>query len=340
MRAAVLKAFGKPLVWEDVPTPTVGEEDVLIQIRTCGIDGTDLKLMEGFGYRPDLPFITGHEPAGIVTELGDRVEDLRVGDHVITHNFQVCGRCKLCLTNRANICPYMTGILGARNLSGGHAEFLRMPARQIVKVPRSISWPDAAVLVDAGITAYHAIDRGGITLGETVLIIGVGGVGSYAIQFAKLVGARVIAVDVTDAKVNRALEFGADEVINGVRDDLNEKIRQLTEGWGVDCAIDIVGSQQSMSWCVNGLANGARLVIVGYTPEEYPLSSKYIAQNELQLIGSRCGRKQDLIDVVGLVASGHTKSIVTDTLPFEQINEGLELLRAKKVLGRLVLEMK
>ena len=339
MRAAVLKEFGKPLSVEEVAKPTPGEEEVLVKVMACGVDGTDLKLMEGFGYRPDLPFISGHEPAGYVEAIGSRVDEIELGARVITHNFQVCGRCAFCRNNRANICPHMTGVLGVRGLPGGHADYFCIPARQLVPFPESVDWADAAVLVDAGITAYHAIDRSGIKLGESVLIIGVGGVGSYAIQFAKLAGARVIAVDIADAKVNRALKLGADEVVHGGQENVPEKVRQLTEGWGVECVVDIVGMQKTMGWGIDSLANGGRLVIVGYTPEEYPLSGKQIAQNELQVIGSRCGRQQDLIKVVELVASGKTQTIVTDRLPFERINDALAMLREGKVLGRLVLEI-
>jgi len=339
MRAAVLKEFGSPLSLEDVPTPIPGDDEVLVKVMACGVDGTDLKLMEGFGYRPELPFITGHEPAGRVEAVGSRVDDLQPGDHVITHNFQVCGRCQLCRTNRANICPHMTGVLGARNLPGGHAEYLLIPAAQLVTVPSSIDWADAAVLVDAGITAYHATDRSGLKLGESVLIIGVGGVGSYAVQFAKLIGTRVLAVDIDSAKVNRAVELGADVGIHGSEVDVPAKVRQLTHEWGVDCAIDIVGSEKTMGWGIDSLANGGRLVIVGYTPDDYPLSGKRIAQNELQVIGSRCGRKQDLMNVVNIIVAGKTQPIVTDKLPFERINDALDMLREGKVLGRLVLEM-
>ena len=339
MKAAVLREFGKPLSLEEVETPQPGADEVLIKVKAAGIDGTDLKLLEGFGYRPDLPFIIGHEPAGVVHEMGSAVTGFKPGDRVITYNFTTCGNCLLCRTNREQLCPNMTGVLGARGRPGGHAEFLNMPARQVVAFPETISFSDAAVLCDAGITALHAVDRSGLKLGETVAIIGVGGVGSYAVQFAKLAGARVIAVDVTDAKNERALQLGADEAINSSSQDAVQQIRQLTDGWGVDCVIDIVGKETTIAAGVEALRNGGRIVIVGYTPEQYPLNGKQIAQNELQVIGTRCGRKQDLINTVRLVAEGKTKSIVTDQFPFDQINDALSKLRAGEVLGRLVLQV-
>jgi len=336
MKAAVLREFGRPLSIEEVETPTPGPNEVLVKVMACGIDGTDLKMLDGFGYHPELPFIIGHEPSGQVESVGMGVEGVQVGDHVVTHNFSTCGKCRNCRSNREQICPNMTGVLGAGGLQGAYAEYLKMPARQLVQVSESLSWEDAAVLSDAGITAFHAVDRSRLKLGETTLIFGVGGVGSFAVQFAKLAGARVIAVDQTDAKCDRATELGADHVINSRSTDVAEAVRQLTEGWGVDCAIDIVGMQVTIAAGIDSLANGGRLVIIGYTPEEYSLNGKRMAQNELEIIGTRCGRKQDLIGAAAMVASGKTQSIVTDSYPFENINEALGLLRAGKVLGRCV----
>jgi len=338
MKAAVLREFGQPLELEDVPDPSPGPDEVVIKVKACGIDGTDVKLLEGFGYRPELPFITGHEPAGVVQELGEAVTEVQRGDRVVVYNFTTCGVCELCRANRANLCPNMTAVLGVRNRPGGHAELLVVPSRQLVTIPDQIPWTDAAVLGDAGITAFHAIDRAQLKLGETILIVGVGGVGSYAVQFAKLAGARVITVDVTEEKVQRSLLLGADKAINATQVDVVDQVREFTDNWGVDCAIDIVGTQSTIGTGVDSLRNGGRIVIVGYTPEEYPVSGKRMAQNELQLIGSRCGRQQDLIDVVRLVAQGRTQSIVTDLLPLGRINEALDLLRAGKVLGRVVLQ--
>ncbi|MCH2203884.1 MAG: zinc-binding dehydrogenase [Fuerstiella sp.] len=339
MKAAILREFGQPLSVEEIETPRPNADEVLIKVRAAGIDGTDLKLIEGFGYRPDLPFTTGHESAGVIHEVGTDVTDFSPGDRVITYNFATCGNCLLCRSNREQLCPNMTGIVGVRAIPGGHAEFLKLPARQVVSFPETISFSDAAVLCDAGITALHAVERSELKSGETVAIIGVGGVGSYAIQFAKLTGARVIAVDVTNTKTARSLELGASAAINSSRQDVVREIRQLTDGDGVDCVIDVVGRESTIAAGVESLRNGGRVVIVGYTPENYALSGKRIAQNELQIIGTRCGRKQDLMNTVRLVAEGKTHSIVTDQLPFEEINEALCKLRAGEVLGRLVLQM-
>jgi len=339
MKAAVLKEFGKPLSIEEVETPTPADDEALIRVQACGTDGTDLKLLEGFGYKPELPFTIGHEVTGIVESCGKDVTHFQPGDHVITYNFFICGNCVNCRTHREQICPNMTGVLGARGKPGGMAEFITMPERQLVKIPDEIPWHDAAVICDAGITAFHAVDRSRTKLGETVLIVGVGGVGSFAVQFAKLSGARVIAVDQSAPKLEWAKKLGADLTIDSSQCDVAAEARKATNDWGVDCAIDIVGLESTMRAGVNSLRNGGRIVIVGYTPDEYPLSGKYFAQNELELIGTRCGRKQDLINAAHMIAAGKVQSIVTDRVPFEEVNEAHEKLRAGTVIGRLVLEM-
>ena len=337
MKAAVLREFGQPLQLEEVETPVPGPDEVLVQIMACGTDGTDLKLMDGFGYAPDLPFIIGHEPAGVVAEVGTRVTEFKPCDHVVTYNFSVCGKCSLCRTHREQICPNMTGVLGARGKNGGLAEYLKMPARQLVRVPENVYWPDAAVCCDAGITSLHAVDRARVKLGEAVVVIGIGGVGSVATQIAKAAGARVVAVDWSERKAQWARDMGADEFLNPRKVDIAEAVHQLTDGFGAECVIDVVGKEETMSYGVDSLRNGGRLVIVGYTPEQYPLSGKRLAQNELEIIGTRCGRMQDLVNTVRLVAGGRIRSIVTDLFPLEQANEALASLRAGNVLGRTVL---
>lgn len=337
MLALVLTEFGKPLKVMEVETPVPGPDEVLIQVMACGTDGTDLKLLDGFGYTPELPFIIGHEPAGIIAAVGDRVSDLKPGDRVITYNFFSCGKCLLCRTNREQLCVQMQGVLGARVKPGAYAEFLKMPARQVIQIPDTIAWPDAAVICDAGITARHAVDRARLQLGETLVVIGIGGVGSFVTQFAKLTGARVIAVDHTDPKMQYAVQMGADSTINSTKEDVSRKVRELTENLGADCVIDCVGKESTISQGIDSLRHGGRLTIVGYTPERYGLNGKQLAQNELEVIGSRCGRLQDLINTVQLVSAGKTKSIVTNLYDLEKANEALAFLRTEQVLGRVVL---
>ena len=337
MKAAILRAFQQPLHWQEVDTPTPAADEALVQVMACGIDGTDLKLLSGFGYTPDLPFIMGQEVAGVVAEVGERVTGFGTGDRVIAYNFTTCGECLPCLTFREQICVNMGGVLGAKDRHGGYAEYVAIPARQLVRVSEGIAWPDCAVCCDAGMTAYHAVDRARLRVGESVLIIGVGGVGSMAVQLAKAAGARVLAIDLSDAKRDWARRLGADAALNPQEMDIPAAVRERTAGLGVDCVIDIVGQTETMSAGVNSLRHGGRLVIVGYTPDTYAVEGKYLAQNELEIIGTRAGRKQDLINIARLMAGGSIKSIVTQTFPMEEANEALAVLQAGEILGRIVL---
>ena len=336
MKAAVLKQLGQPLEIEERPRPAFGAEEALIQVMACGTDGTDLKIVDGFGYSPELPAILGHEVAGVVSEVGERVTRVKPGDRVVVYNFSTCGRCRMCRTRREQLCPHMTGVLGAKD-RGGHAEYLSIPARQLVPLPDNIAWPEAAVLADARITALHAVDRAWVGLDDRIVIFGAGGVGISAIQIAKLAGARVLAVDRVAEKTDFAIRMGADFAIDSTRRDVQEAIREFTQGEGADGVIDCVGVEQTLAAGVDGLRPGGRLTVVGYTPETYGLNGKRLAQNELEIVGTRCGRLQDLVGAVQLMAENKLKPIVTNLYPLEEINQAMEDLRSGKVLGRAVL---
>ena len=337
MKAAILKAFGTPLSIEEVDDPHPGPDDTVLRVRVCGIDGTDLKLLDGFGYTPELPFIMGHEAAGVVETVGDRVTAFKPGDRVIPYNFLIPSESSWYQTEREQLSPDMQGIVGVKNRNGGYAERLLLPARQLVRIPDGIAWHDAAVHGDAGLTAYHAIRRSRLTLGETALLIGVGGVGSFAIQFARLAGARVIAAERTRTKLDWALHLGATEVVES--DHVARAVRDLTDGRGVDCVVDIVGTEQTMAAAIDAVSPGGRIVIVGYTPDSLALSGKRLAQNELEVIGSRAGSRRELSAALSLTAAGLVRSIVTDRAPLESVNEALAKLRRSEVVGRLVLDI-
>jgi len=337
MKAAILRAFGTPLSIEEVDDPHPGPDDAVLRVRVCGIDGTDLKLLDGFGYTPELPFIMGHEAAGVVEIVGDRVTAFKPGDRVIPYNFLIPPESPWYQTEREQLSPDMQGIVGVKNRNGGYAERLLLPARQLVRIPDGIAWHDAAVHGDAGLTAYHAIRRSRLTLGETALLIGVGGVGSFAIQFARLAGARVIAAEQTRTKLDWALHLGASEVVES--DHVARAVRDLTDGRGVDCVVDIVGTEQTMAAAIDAVSPGGRIVIVGYTPDSLALSGKRLAQNELEVIGSRAGSRRELSAALSLTAAGLVRSIVTDRAPLESVNEALAKLRRSEVIGRLVLDI-
>jgi D-arabinose 1-dehydrogenase-like Zn-dependent alcohol dehydrogenase len=334
MKAAV-EETGAPL--HQAVTIAPGPDDAVIAVRACGIDGTDLKLLDGFGYTPDLPFIMGHEVAGVVESVGARVDTTRPGDRVVVYNFLIPPESPWYRGEREQLATDMLGVVGVKGHSGGYAEKLRVAARQLVAIPEGVGWRDAAVHCDAGLTAWHAVGRSHLAAGETVLVIGVGGVGSFAVQFARLAGARVVAAERTQAKLDWARKLGVDEAI--LFSEIAARVRDLSAGHGADCVLDIVGTAETMTAAIDAVAVGGRIVVVGYTPDSFALAGKRLAQNELEVIGSRAGSRQDLAAALALTAARRILSIVTDHAPLDAVNEALAKLARGDVLGRLVLDI-
>ncbi|MDE2750657.1 MAG: alcohol dehydrogenase catalytic domain-containing protein [Chloroflexota bacterium] len=336
MKAALLHELGGPLAIEDRPQPRPSAGEVLVRVRACGIDGTDLKLLDGFGYAPELPFIMGHEIAGEVAAVGAGVSDFAPGDRVAVYNFLTCGGCVFCRTFREQLCLRMRGIVGVLDVAGGYAECVCLPARQLIALPEGVSFVDGATCCDAGMTAIHAVERSGARLGDRVLVIGIGGVGSIVTQLLAAAGVEALAADIDAAKAEWALRQGAGIFLSEAGDDLVTRVQDLSAGIGVDRVIDVVGLESTMAAGFASLRRGGRMVVVGYTPEPFPLSGKELAQNEKEVVGARAGRRDDLRRCLELYASGALRSIVRQTYALDAVNEALAHLRAG-VRGRIVL---
>ncbi|MCC7361416.1 MAG: alcohol dehydrogenase catalytic domain-containing protein [Anaerolineales bacterium] len=337
MQAAVLEAVGQPLTLREVPRPVIGPDEALVQTRACGICGTDLHMQAGWGYQPALPFVMGHEPSGVVVEVGANVRRFSPGDRVVPNIFYACGECFYCRTNRETQCLQLGGILGVLEHWGGYGEFFKIPARQLFALPEAVSFAEGAVIADAVVTAVHAVQRGRVAAGERVAVLGVGGCGSAALQIAQLYGAAAIGVDQTEAKRAHALALGAAAAVNGQTEDAAAEVRAWAEGVGVQCVIDTVGSAASVAQALAMLARGGRLVILGYTQERPPLDPRQIAVHELEIIGTRSGGRQCTAEAIRLAADPRWRSIVSDVFPIAAVNAALDHLRTGAALGRIVL---
>ena len=336
MKAALLRSFGERLSIEEAPTPQPARGEALVRVRACGIDGTDLKLLDGFGYTPELPFIMGHEVAGEVAAVGADVTEFAPGDRVAVYNFVTCNRCMYCRSYRDQLCLNMGGVVGVLDLPGGYAEFVCLPAQQLIRLPDDVDYLDGATCCDAGLTAAHAVDRAQVTLGDKVLVIGIGGVGSMVTQLLAASGVEVIAADTDAAKGEWARQQGASRFLHDTGDSLVSRVQGLSGDNGVDRVIDVVGLESTMTAGFASLRRGGRMVVIGYTPERFPLSGLELAQNEKEVIGTRAGRRQDLSRCLKLFATGALRSIVRQTYPLDQVNEALAQLR-RGVTGRIVL---
>ncbi len=336
MKAALLRSFGERLSIEEAPKPQPAQGDVLVHVRACGIDGTDLKLLDGFGYVPALPFIMGHEIAGEVAAVGADVTEFAPGDRVAVYNFVTCNRCIYCRSYRDQLCLNMGGVVGVLDMPGGYAEFVCVPAQQLIRLPDNVDFVDGATCCDAGMTAARAVDRAQVTIGDKVLVIGIGGVGSMVTQLLVAGGVEVIAADVDAAKDDWARQQGASHFLHDTGDALVSRVQGLSEDIGVDRVIDVVGLEDTMSAGFASLRRGGRMVVIGYTHERFPLSGLELAQNEKEVIGTRAGRRQDLSRCLKLFSTGALRSIVRQTYRLDQVNEALAQLR-RGVTGRIVL---
>lgn len=337
MLAAVLERFGEPLVWREVPAPEPGPDEVVLAVRACGIDGTDLKLMDGFGYEPELPFVPGHEISGVVDAVGSAVTDLNPGTKAIVYNFETCGDCALCRAGRTQLCLNMGSVMGVLQAHGGMAEYVKVQARQVVPVSDAVAWVDAATCCDAGLTAHHAVERAALKAGENVLVVGAGGVGSFVVQLVCRAGARPIVAELGDAKQSWALKMGAAAVLDGAAPSWSDDLQDLGAEDGVDCVLDIVGTHATMQAGLEALRPGGRMVLVGYTPDDLQAAGKFLAQRELQILGTRAGAIRDLKAGADLLADGSLRSIVTRTFQMQDVNSALALLKSGQANGRIVL---
>jgi alcohol dehydrogenase, propanol-preferring len=337
MKAAVLKQLKEPIQIENVPTPIVGSFDVLVQTKACGICGTDIHIWEGWGYTPDLPFVMGHEPSGIVAEVGDCVTRFNQGDRVVTNNFYTCGQCFYCRTNRETQCENLDGILGVLKHWGGYGEYFSIPERQLFHLPENISFTEGAVIADAVVTATHAVERARLTAGEDVVVIGVGGCGSAVAQISRFHGAAVLGLDISDAKITHIQHYYKIPAANIRNTDPKEFIFDHTQGKGALCAIDTVGNEESLRMGMDILRRGGRLVILGYTQQHYPLDPRQMAVNEMELIGTRSGGRQCTVNAIQFVSDNRWIPIVTNLFPIEEVNEALQVMKRGEALGRIAL---
>ncbi len=339
MKAFVLRDFEQDMAIEDVPDPVPGPLDIVLRVGACGVCGTDLKIVSG-RLPPSiitLPHTPGHEIAGEVAAVGSSVQDLSPGQKGIAYPYIACGYCEMCRTGRENLC-FSVKRLGFE-LSGGFAEFVRLPANNFCAFKEGLDVTRMAILPDAVATPYHALKTlAGVRLGQDVLIMGVGGLGIHAVQIAKLMEAKVVAADRRDEPLRLANDFGADFTVNTGKESLRKVVFELTGGKGVDIIVENVGSPQSLDETLPCLKRGGRLILVGYDPSAaYPLRPIEMHYNEWTLSGARLSTKQELMEVIDLVERGKIKPVVSRVLPWEKVNEAIRDVEREGTVGRTVL---
>jgi len=335
MKAAVVPGFGQPLVIEDRPVPEPGPGQVVIRMEASGLCHTDIHAANGdWPVTPTPPFIPGHEGVGIVTGVGAGVTSPQVGQRVaVPWLGSACGTCKHCLSGWETLCLAQENT--GYSVDGCYAEYFLAEAPFATPVPFGIDPREAAPLTCAGVTTYKAVKVGNVRPGDLVVISGVGGLGHLAVQYAKIFGGTVAAVDITDEKLKLAAELGADIVIDARSEDPAEVIRG--QG-GADVAIGLAVDDRSFAAAYAGLRRGGRLVLVALPASgtlRIPVFDTVL--NGTSVIGSIVGTRSDLINVFDLHAAGRTR-VIYETRPLASVNESISDVLHGKARARIVLE--
>ena len=333
MKAARFHEVNEPLRIEDVPVPEIQEDEVLVQVEAVGLCGSDIHIVfEGVTPTPFKPMILGHEPSGVVARIGLRVEGWELGDRVVVDPLLFCGSCRNCITGHTEVClnKKLIGVQG----EGALAEYVAIPAKNLVHLPESVPSTVGAIITDAIATPFHAlVDRAALKAGETVAIYGAGGVGLHAVQIAKLLGAaQIFVVEIREEQLERAKGLGADVTINPEDTSPVEAILEATEGLGVDVAAEFVGLEQTIAQSVESVLPGGRVVVAGLGPDPIKtVPPTVFVRDQISLLGSYAFTKRNIEQLVDLAATGrlNLEDSITHTFPLEKVNTGLEYLHEK-----------
>lgn len=336
MRAAVVYAFNAPLRLEEIPKPQAGPEQIVVKIEASGLCHSDLHAAHGdWPIKPKLPFVPGHEGVGIVEQVGPAVTEVKEGDRVaIPWLGYACGTCEYCVSGWETLCEKQLNV--GYFLDGTDAEYVKAYAKYVVKVPANVNPLEAAPLSCAGVTTYKAVKMSGARPTDLVAVFGIGGLGHLAVQYAKIAGATVVAVDRREERLAMAKQLGVDYTVNSGTADPVEAIQQLG---GADAAICTAVATRPYEQAFQALRREGTLVLVALPAEnviQLPIFQTVL--KGIQIIGSPVGTRLDLAEVFELHAAGKTR-VIYETRPLEQVNEAFEEIEHAGVPARLVFDL-
>ncbi len=344
MKAVYIREHGgrDVLTYGDMPDPVIGPNDVKVRVRACSVNRVDVFTrlgVRGTRLGLDQPHILGGDAAGDVVEVGSEVTRVRVRDRVVVNPKLTCSQCQYCVAGGHELCtsPSMLG----STTNGSYAELLKAPAVNAVRLPDSVSYEEAAALPTVFLPSWNIlVRRARLQSWETALILSASsGVGTAAIQVAKnVIGARVIATTSTDEKARKARELGADEVIVYSREDIRQRVKELTEGRGVNVVVDHVGAD---FWpaASRSLAPGGRYGICGVTTGyKVDLQMGLLFLRNQTVFGVFMGRKEDLRQIVELAGKGVIRSVIHGTFPLRDAAEAHQVMESQSLFGKLILK--
>lgn len=336
MKAAILREFGQPLRIEEVGMPAPEPDEVLVKVDACGVCHSDLHIIDGdqpgFKAITKQELIPGHEVVGRVVQKGASVDQLSIGDRVgVAWMHASCGACEQCREGLENLCRkfVITGVM----VNGGYAQFMRAKASHAILVPEKLGSVEAAPLFCAGVTVYRAIKNAGVGSGQRVAVLGIGGLGHLAVQVARAFGAEVLALDVTEDKLQLAREVGASRALN-VADPLT--LKAIRQWGGVHVAVVTSAAKAAFDTALKCLRPAGTLSVVGLPSDALSFSALALVSGEFRVMGSAVGTRDDLRATLELGASGRVRCHV-EAKPMDRVNEVLEQMRRGTLSGRVVL---
>jgi len=320
----VIKPGDIQIVEEEIPKIT-DSHYVLVKVKAAGVCGSDISIFKGTSPVATYPRTIGHEFAGEVVEIGSDVKKVHVGDHVAINPVIVCGKCAACKKGRSNVCADLT-VIGVHT-DGGFREYVTVPENNVFKLSKEIPWKQAAI-IEPYTVAAQVVSRGNVQADDTVLIFGCGPIALTILQVSKMIGAKCIMCDIVDARLKVANQYGADIVINSRLDDLVKKVMEITNGAGVDVAIDAACVGITFEQAVHCVGNASTVVSMGFSDKPSKVCELDITKKELDIKGSRLNNNK-FPQVIEWIESGKIDSskIITDSFYFTDITKAFDKIK-------------
>ena len=336
MQAAVVEQFGKPLVLQEWDIPSPGPGQILVKTEACGVCHTDLHAARGdWPVKPTLPFIPGHEGIGLVVAVGPGVTIVKEGDRVgVPWLYSACGHCEYCLKAWETVCPEAQ--FGGYTKNGGFAEYILADPNYVARIPKGLAPIEAAPIICAGITTYKGIKETNAKAGEWLAISGVGGLGHLGIQYAKIMGLQVCAVDIDDGKLAHAKRLGADLTINAKSGDPAAALKKATGG-GAHGVLITAPSLAAFKQGVEMTRKLGTCVLVGLPPGDFPVPLFGVVADCITIRGSFVGTREDMAEALAFAAQGKVKADI-ELQPLSAINKVFDRLQHGDVAARVVID--
>lgn len=336
MQAAFVEQFGKPLVLREVDVPSPGPGQILVKTEACGVCHTDLHAARGdWPVKPTLPFIPGHEGIGLVAAVGPGVTIVKEGDRVgVPWLYSACGHCEYCLKAWETVCPEAQ--FGGYTKNGGFAEYILADPNYVARIPKGLAATEAAPIICAGITTYKGIKETKAKAGEWIAISGVGGLGHLGIQYAKVMGLQVCAIDIDDGKLAHAKRLGADFTINAKAGDPVAALQKATGG-GAHGVLITAPSLAAFKQGVEMTRKLGTCVLVGLPPGDFPVPLFGVVANCVTIRGSFVGTREDMAEALAFAAQGKVKADI-ELQPLSAINKIFDRLQHGDVAARVVID--